>query len=470
MKRSIATLVRKALHQGVRKVLALLPKHWRHALFRRLVDCDPRPHPDLILKIADTQDELEACFRILHDAYVASGFMQPDPSGLRVTPYHALPTTTTLCAKWQGRVVGTLSIIREGVFGFPLQTVFDLSPVRASRGQIAEISALAIDPHFRKTGGQVLFPLMKFMYEYCREYFDTRHILIAVNPNKIELYESLLFFDRLQAQVVDNYDFANGAPAVGASLDLQLAPERFQAAYGHRIERKNLHAYFVMNRLPNIHQPQRRFFTTNDPVLTPKLMDHFFNRRTQVFSMLDDRRRLLLRAIYGDTAYAAVLPSPSEAALAAVSLRRHRRFSIRCPAELHVQSYGTWLVVPMNVIEVSQGGLQAECCTTLPEGTRGQVVVRLGESETARIEAIAVHRHVAGQAVYYGFKVLACDSTWQKGVDTLELGCTHADLAPGVWPMTTPGAVLEAPMVETQGVSALAVKVAPKPRALAHVT
>ena len=68
---------------------------------------------NLELKIAQTPQELQECFRLLHDAYVGSGFMKPDPSGLRVTLYHALPTTTTLCAKWNGEVVGTISLIRE---------------------------------------------------------------------------------------------------------------------------------------------------------------------------------------------------------------------------------------------------------------------------------------------------------------------------------------------------------------------
>ena len=52
---------------------------------------------------------------------------------------------------------------------------------------IAEISALAIHPRWRKTGGSILFPLMKFMYGYCTRYFDTRHLVIAVNPAHIDL-------------------------------------------------------------------------------------------------------------------------------------------------------------------------------------------------------------------------------------------------------------------------------------------
>src|SRR5574343_1168119 len=126
---------------------------------------DFSPDPRLILKIAETKEELEACFRLLHDAYVESGYMQPHPSGLRVTAYHALPTTTTLCAQYDGEVVGTISLIRDGVFGFPVEQAFDLHGLRQQDGHIAEASALAVAPAFRQQGGMTVFPLMKFMYE-----------------------------------------------------------------------------------------------------------------------------------------------------------------------------------------------------------------------------------------------------------------------------------------------------------------
>jgi len=133
MKRTLRSRLRRALNAGARRALGCLPRETRFGLYRALIDCDPQPDARLALTIAETREDLEACFALLHDAYVASGFMQPQPSGLRVTPYHALPTTTTLCAKFDGEVVGTLSLIREGVFGFPLQSAFDLTAVRAAR-------------------------------------------------------------------------------------------------------------------------------------------------------------------------------------------------------------------------------------------------------------------------------------------------------------------------------------------------
>ncbi|WP_457392809.1 GNAT family N-acetyltransferase [Roseateles sp. P5_E1] len=411
---------RKRLHQLMRRGFGRLPRDTRHAIYRGMIDCDPAPDPRLELKVAETREELEDCFRILHDAYVASGFMKPSPSGLRVTMYHALPTTTTLCAKYDGRVVGTMSMIREGVFGFPLQSVFDLSEVRAKQGQIAEISALAVHPDFRQTGGAILFPLMKFMYEYCTKYFDTRHLVIAVNPDKIELYESLLFFERLQENVVANYDFANGAPAVGATLDLPVAKEIFRRVYGKRRERKNLYNYFVQLSLPNIKLPKRRYFTTNDPVLTPDILDHFFNQRSQVFAELDDRRKALLWSIYDQPEFRAVLPMMSGSDTGFHPMRRHQRFSLRCPAELRVRLDGDERSIVMTVIEISLSGFQAQSKLDIPIGADGAVRVELGVQDKATLDVKVMRHHHTDTGEFYGFRVDEPDDVWRRAVSALE--------------------------------------------------
>ena len=85
------------------------------------------------------------------------------------------------------------------------------------------------------------------------------------------------------------------------TLDLAGAPAAFERLYAGRRPRKDLHAYFTRLELPQLKFPPRRYFTTNDPVMTPALLDHFFNRRTQGFDALDARQRHLLHAIYDRT-------------------------------------------------------------------------------------------------------------------------------------------------------------------------
>lgn len=409
----------RGLHRLARAALSSLPRDTRLALGRRMVDCDSSPDARLTLGLAATQQDLEACFALLHDAYVASGFMRPDPSGLRVTPYHALPTTTTLFARFDDQIVGTLSIIREGVFGFPMQSVFDLTAVRAQAGRIAEISALAIHPRFRKTGGTILFPLMKFMYEYCTNYFDARHLVIAVNPKHIEMYESLLLFQRLQTQVIDNYDFVNGAPAVGATLDLMTAPDAFRLAYEGRRPDRNLHHYFTQVKLPNIEFPERPYYTTNDPVMSPALLDHFFNQRVRVFDQLDDRRRRLLHAIYPEDDYQAVLPPASDVPGDLGPLRRHRRYSLKCPAQLEYTQAGLQRV-DLEVVDASRHGFLARAAAPLPNRLRGVLCVQLGNGRVATEEAIAVRSVSAAGGPYYGFHIEAPGSAWQRCIAELE--------------------------------------------------
>jgi hypothetical protein len=426
MIRKLVSPARKLLSGTLRKWFNFLPRESRFAVYRNFVDCDPAPDERLVLKIAETQEELEACFTLLHDAYVGSKFMRPDPSGMRVTIYHALPTTTTLCAKYDGEVVGTLSLIRESVLGFPLQRIFDLTALREKKGNIAEVSALAIHRRFRRTGGTILFPLMKFMYEYCTTFFDTRHLVIAVNPSHIEMYESLLFFKRLTQNVVENYDFVNGAPAIGATLDLSTAPEIFRKHYSSKAPKRNLHAFFTEVKLPNIKLPARRFYTTNDPVLTPELLDYFFNVRTSVFSQLSDRKKCLLHTIYDLPAYREVLPALSEDSQDDTARRRHRRFSVRCPARFSVHAPdGTESKVNLEIVQLSRYGFQAHARNAVPINVWGEVRIQLGPSEVSRIKVAASRESGAG---VYGFRMGEPDLIWRKFVNALYSGSVHADL------------------------------------------
>nr|AIW81325.1 N-acyltyrosine synthase [uncultured bacterium SA343_p] len=380
----------------------------------------------LVLKIAETQSELEACFHLLHEAYVANNFMEPHPSELRVTPYHALPTTTTLCAIYDGEVVGTISLIRDGVFGFPMQKAFDLHGVRERGGQIAEVSALAVHPRFRRTVGLVVMPLMKFMYGYCTRYFDTRHLVIAVNPSHIVFYESLLMFQRLFNQVVECYGFVNGAPAVGATLDLIDAPDLMRAANASKAGKKrDLAHYFLNTELPNIQWPSRRYHITNDPVMTPALIDHFFNERTDTFQTMDRRQTALLHSIYDSTDYRDCLPKLTAAEQAAVRTRRYPRYSLHCPGEFSVRMRTAHHCFTLDVVDVSEDGFQARTPPEVPMATWGQVDIELGPATHSSVTAATVRRQHVGDSSFVSFRLNAADSAWTTFTKHLSSGTAH---------------------------------------------
>jgi hypothetical protein len=420
MLKKIRSAARKVVRHATRETLTWLPKDRRFKVFRSFIDCNPSPSSRLVLKIAETREELEACFRLLHDAHVEKGFMKPHPSGMRVTIYHALPTTVTFCAKYDGRVVGTLSLIRESALGIPLQKIFDLNAVVKKKGPIAEVSALAVHGDFRKD--TILFPLMKFMYEYCTAFFDTRHLVIAVNPSHIEFYESLLFFQRLSASVVENDDFANGAPTVGATLDLGEAPEIFRRHYASKPPHRNLYAYFVQLRLPNIEFPD----TTNAPVPTPELIDYFFNVRTDIFRNLSARKKALLHAIYDLPEYKAVLPELSTGADSA-PIRCYERFPVRCPAKLVVrEGEGGEQEIPIEVVEVSEYGFQARADRPLPLNVWFETIVQLGGGDISQLRSLVLRGNDSDGV--YGFSLGEADIFWRKFVSALYHGRIYSDL------------------------------------------
>lgn len=272
----------------------------------------PKPGSRLTVKVADTKDELEGCFGVLHDTYVESGFMKPDPSGMRLSVHYALPTTTTLCAIYEGEVAGTVSLIRESLLGMPLQNAFDLKEVRSKGGCIVEISALAVSRVFRKNSGSILLPLMKIVYDYCAHHVDTRHLVIAVNPRHIKRYESLLMFRRLTESIVESYHFANGAPAVGATLDLLELPQELPVSSYPLWLRNKLHVCLARLENPNRNVSELRYSAPDDHRMTPELLDYFFNVKTRIFETLTAFERVLLHSIYDRPEYKTVLPAMSK--------------------------------------------------------------------------------------------------------------------------------------------------------------
>lgn len=112
--------------------MALMPEKFRHDFIRSRLRLGDGASPHYIFKLAETRDELEQAFRVLHDAYVGQGYMDPHPSGLRVTKYHALPTTAVLITKdlRTNEVVATVSIVRNTALGLPLDSVFPINDIK----------------------------------------------------------------------------------------------------------------------------------------------------------------------------------------------------------------------------------------------------------------------------------------------------------------------------------------------------
>lgn len=128
----------------------------------------------------------------MYEAYVRRGLARPNPSGLRATPHQLLPTTEVLVAVHHGQVIATISLVRDGKLGLPMEIAYptEVAALRARGLYLAEVSCLA-DQRLARPAGvawsggchapAILMRLMSLMAQ-CALARGVNQLLIAVRP------------------------------------------------------------------------------------------------------------------------------------------------------------------------------------------------------------------------------------------------------------------------------------------------
>ncbi len=383
----------------------MLPVRLRFSFMRSQLKVSETLDSRFQFQIARTQSELSEAYRILHDSYVELGYSQPQISGMRIVKYFALPSTTTLIALFDGKVVGTISIVRRGSFGLPMDSLYDLSEFIERNEVIAEVSSLAIDEKFRQKRGALFLPLLKYFWQYTEQFMILDSIVITVNPAMSDFYEAFLGFKRLKAGLVPKYDFANGAPAVGLYLNLKTARTVFAKLYGHKKNEKNLYRYFVDLKLQHFNLPNREFFKSSDPVMSPDMLNYFFNQRSKVFSELNLTEKLGLAAVYPEDHYKHVLPN--------VILTKNRDnfrhlINLKCVINLNTSFEAT-------ALDISKNGL---CIISkIPIDGIIRIQIQVAHDRLAEVRGIVKWQNIAHHT--YGIQLFNVDSHWKDFVNYL---------------------------------------------------
>lgn len=289
----------KKLSLKFRKILAYLPKKLRTKIYRLLILLPPSIPENIRFKFADTKEEFEQAFSILHNSYVDAKLMEPHPSSMRITPYHALPWAYTLIAIDTdcSKVVGTLTIIRNSHFGLPSDELIDLKKFSNKDSYCAEISALAIEKEYR---GKILFPLLKFMYESCIEVLNIEKLIaiLAIDGLSQELYESLLFFKKIENFTYTDYAFSNYRPVVAEGLDLRWAREKYLEQYSNAPDHRNIHKFFTSLKFDNFEFPSKNENQMYYSTMDLELFNYFFCQVTDCLNKMTKKQINLLKEIY----------------------------------------------------------------------------------------------------------------------------------------------------------------------------
>ena len=183
----------------------------------------------LTYKVAETKLERERAFRLVYDVYRNAGLMSASPSKMRVTKHHLLETTDVLVARHQTDVLFTISSIRDGAFGLPLESIFgnEVEDMRNEGLNLAEVSCVAshVPTSSKKLRFEILVKMMSIMAQQAQRNRVDR-LLLAVHPRHAKVYQRLFGCKILSGE--KSYAAVEDNPAVLCSHDFaSLEIERY---------------------------------------------------------------------------------------------------------------------------------------------------------------------------------------------------------------------------------------------------
>lgn len=194
------------------------------------------------IKIAETQDEYEQSFRLVHETYLRMGYLkEPQPHGLLFSVYSLLPETVIFVAKSYLTVISTLTeIFDTEPFGLPMDTIYkpELDTLRAQGRRVVELSALVTPPKLRWRN--LFMVLAQVMYQYS-VYRGVDDLCIAVNPKHVSFYKDILLFEDFGPE--RHYPRVD-APAVALRVDMHHIAGRLKEVYDSNDMDTNLYLYF----------------------------------------------------------------------------------------------------------------------------------------------------------------------------------------------------------------------------------
>ncbi len=286
------------MKQILRKAFQLLSEKQRLALYRKMAHVPAEfQNPEFRVEIAQTQEDLQSAYKLLHDCYVGIKIIDPQPSGLRCNLFSFLPTSTIIVAKRNGKVIGTVSAIKDSSSGLPSDREFlkENNRFRRQGKVLVEASALAVDVQYR-VSHCVSFLLMKYLYNYCRHCFRGNYMIGVVHPKSEDFYKALWQFEKNGEPV--QYGSLNGAAAIHMTMD--LSAEHFDKVtrdFGREDRYKNLGSMITCDD-PRFHYPQAKSGLTINPVITPQTLKYFCLEQKEVWSRLSLKEKQTLIHVY----------------------------------------------------------------------------------------------------------------------------------------------------------------------------
>jgi hypothetical protein len=143
------------------------------------------------IRRATSLDDLRAAYGVTHDTFVDQGYIRPDPSGLRLRPFEALPNTATYVAERDGHIVAiTTGVVDSELLGLPADGPFktEIDRLRRQGRQVGEGTNWLALPDARNCG--IFAELIRTSVAY-GIMIGCDDVIGAVSPGHAGFYESI---------------------------------------------------------------------------------------------------------------------------------------------------------------------------------------------------------------------------------------------------------------------------------------
>ena len=168
---------------------------------------------------ACTGEELRQAYRLVHDVFLETGFLRPEPSGLRLRMFETSSETATFIAKKDGEVVGVLSVVGDSSdVGLPSDAAFkpELDALRAKGVKLCEVTNQAVAAGYRKSAVATELMRCAFAHELHTGFHEG---VATVSPSHQGFYE-LMGFRELGSP--RSYSAKLHDPVIALRMDINL--------------------------------------------------------------------------------------------------------------------------------------------------------------------------------------------------------------------------------------------------------
>lgn len=209
---------------------------------------------DVLIRVAQTEREMEEANALVYRQYVGL-YWKDDIEGFRNNKYLHTSARVAFVILHQGRVSGTMSIIKDSSNGLPTDTFQPdiLHRLRATGDKLAEVSALAMDPAQPHRQSLILF-LIKYMMQYSFYYAGLDRLVVSCRPRHAAFYSAHIKFQILTPPIP--YEYASQVRCQLLTLNLVQAHRLLSEEYAHGDgAEENLYRFLLVEEHPNLQFP-----------------------------------------------------------------------------------------------------------------------------------------------------------------------------------------------------------------------